>query len=117
MSISKFLAISGNTKSVIREEKYGENIVVEDTPGIVSCDELLPFWIRWYQGVEVGRGPIAGSNAFMKYHDPVGKAITTISISTGWHSAGEWRISNAPGMKSLSKWFICATVVFVTKNV
>jgi Farnesoic acid 0-methyl transferase len=33
------LGIIDNTKSVLREGPQGVNVVIEDTPGIMSCDE------------------------------------------------------------------------------
>lgn len=51
----------GNQKSVIRDTFLGTNTVETYTPGIVSCDELRYFWLRWSNSrlevrVEVGGG-------------------------------------------------------------
>lgn len=32
--------IIGNTKSVLRDGPYGNNVVMVDTPGIMKCDEF-----------------------------------------------------------------------------
>lgn len=34
------LGIIGNTKSVLRDSPYGNNMIMVDTPGIMSCDEF-----------------------------------------------------------------------------
>ena len=48
-----------NTMSDIRRGPHGEILAQADTPNIVNCDELLPFWIRWGNtSLDVGSGPM-----------------------------------------------------------
>ena len=82
---------------MIRKSVYGSNVIDENTPDIVSCDELRPFWIRWGQGVEVGEGTVVGARVFMKLTDTNPKPVVAVALSTGWESSGEWRISSVEG--------------------
>ena len=91
------LNIAENVASVIRRAVYGGNVVHESTPGIVSCDEMRPFWIRWIQGVEVGEGMVVGAGTFMVLSDEQPKQVVAVGLSTGWNNVGEWKISNIGG--------------------
>ncbi len=81
---------------------YGVNVVTEDTPDIVNCDELRPFWIRWTTGVEVGEGIVVGARTFMKLTEDHPKTVVALSLSTGWNKIGEWNINSVNGMLLLN---------------
>ena len=39
-----------NARTVIRRTIRGQNMAVANTPDILSCDKLRPFWISWING-------------------------------------------------------------------
>ena len=94
------LGIKNNTESVIRRGFQGGNEVTAQTPGILHCDELRTFWIRWSADViEVGYGRKVGEELFMiMTNTPLGQSITSLSVSTGWGSTGVWNTNSVTGM-------------------
>ena len=53
--------------SVHRKCPQCNHDVMVETPHIVRCNESRPFWIRWFQGVEVSGGcrVFEGGRGFM----------------------------------------------------
>jgi hypothetical protein len=83
----------GNTQSVIRESNQGRNQVVVPTPGLVSGDEMRPFWATANNGlIRVGRGLTIGDDEFMRWQDPVPHAPAYVGIMDGWGSDGTWEM-------------------------
>ena len=56
------LGINTNSESVIRNSKYGSNVVWVSTPGILSEDEVRFFWCRWENQILQVSMPLSFSN-------------------------------------------------------
>ena len=88
-----------NQRSVIRARKQGENLVVAQTPGLLSCNESRTFWVSWTSGIiKVGRGAFVGVDRFMEWIDPLPKPITTLSVASGYGSPGTWKFRQQKGL-------------------
>lgn len=73
----------------------GTHLVETPTPDILDCDSVRYFWIAWgvnagQTGVWVGRGEIINQDVFLSYTNPQVYDISTVALSTGWGSTGEW---------------------------
>ena len=90
-----------NTISDIRRGAHGEILVQANTPNILNCDEFLPFWLRWGNGMLiVGSGPL-DSHVIMQYSDPM-MAENFVATVSSWISVpAEFHFLEAEGMKFL----------------
>jgi len=85
-----------NTKSVIRRGIMQSTVAEADSPDIVSCDELRPFWIGWENGnMTVGQGKVTGQDVLMFYEDPSPYFVTAVSLASGFdgYGNGTYRVS------------------------
>jgi hypothetical protein len=67
------------------------------------CTVSRYFWFRWKkQSLQVGTGSLVGSNMIMEHSKADHPSyIASVSISTGWSSAGRWEIGYAEGETAL----------------
>jgi len=80
-------------------------IIQVSTPGILNCNEMLPFWLSWNFGyIKVGRGRIVDEQAFMTWQDPDPMSVSLLSITTGWDSTGIWHFANFEGIFAIIKY-------------
>lgn len=86
-----FIGGWGNSKSVIRKNKTQPDVSQEDTPAILSNDELRGFWIRWGDG-QISVGKEGEPSAILSYFDPEPFDITHFGVCTAWGAQGEWLI-------------------------
>ncbi|XP_036271779.1 C3 and PZP-like alpha-2-macroglobulin domain-containing protein 8 [Pipistrellus kuhlii] len=83
-----------NTRSWISTGKMGEPVASAPTARILSWDEFRAFWISWRGGlIQVGYGPEpSNGSVIVAWTLPKAPDIQFIGFSTGWGSAGEFRI-------------------------
>jgi len=80
----------GNTASDIRRGSHGEILLQVYTPDIMSCDEYLPFWIRWGDNaVEFGSGRL-DDHIIMRLSDPQQPIIRAMSVTSWLTAPGEY---------------------------
>jgi len=86
-----------NQYSDIRPISLGGVMTQAYTPNILSCNELLPVWVRWRsQTLEVGIGPL-GAHTILRHDDPEMPSILAASV-TSWYSAvGEYQFLENQG--------------------
>nr|XP_015220823.1 PREDICTED: C3 and PZP-like alpha-2-macroglobulin domain-containing protein 8 [Lepisosteus oculatus] len=83
-----------NTGTWISLGKMGEPVASAGTPGILSWDEFRSFWISWGGGrVQVGHGAQpSDASAIVEWGGVSPGQVRHIGFSTGWGSAGEFKI-------------------------
>ncbi|XP_063146713.1 C3 and PZP-like alpha-2-macroglobulin domain-containing protein 8 [Candoia aspera] len=83
-----------NSKTWISTSKMGEPVASTETTGILSWDEFRSFWISWAHGViQVGHGPFAlNKSIIVTWATSKQPEVKYIGFSTGWGSAGEFKI-------------------------
>ena len=84
-----------NTKSAIRHRlSYGTGLDAEvETVGILDCQEARGFWVGWAaQRIAVGYGNIPFEAEFLSYTDTEYRLVTSVGLSTGHGSDGDWFI-------------------------
>ncbi|XP_047387857.1 C3 and PZP-like alpha-2-macroglobulin domain-containing protein 8 [Sciurus carolinensis] len=83
-----------NTRSWISTSKMGEPVASAHTARILSWDEFRTFWISWRDGlIQVGHGPEpSNESVIVAWALPRPPEVQFIGFSTGWGSAGEFRI-------------------------
>ena len=80
----------GNTKSVIRKAKQGENKVFKNAI-VLDCRKFVVMWVSWIGGViKTGRGSSVGCDVLMSWNDPSPRAVTRVIIAM-YYSIGFWR--------------------------
>ena len=53
------------------------------TPGILNCDESMPFWTSWDGGhIKVGRGVVVGQDIFMELLESSSFTIHDVSLTS-----------------------------------
>jgi len=91
----------GNTASDIRRGSHGPILVQANTPDIMSCDEFLPFWIRWgSNSVEVGSGRL-DNHVIMRLNDPDQPEIRAFSVSSWITAPAEYHFLQINGKSVL----------------
>ncbi|CAG2252412.1 unnamed protein product [Mytilus edulis] len=84
------IGLNGNTRSAIRTEKRGTNIVTF-TRSFLNCKRFTGFWISWKnQIIQVGMGLKENNREFMMMMDDRKLKIVNIGISTGRGTTGVW---------------------------
>jgi hypothetical protein len=69
----------------------GPYVSVENTPNILSCNEMRYFWIRFLTDtLEVGASHMIGFNPILIYMDESARSIQSVTISTGEGQKGVW---------------------------
>ena len=93
---------SENTRTAIRRNRQTDEVTVE-TPEILSCDIMRPFWISWYEGlIEVGEGDVYAVDRITSWQDPEPITVAHVAITT-WNTAeGFWQFTNYPSKLSLT---------------
>ena len=87
-----------NTKSDLRDGRQGAILDQANTPNILHCDKWMIFWIRWNaNSVEIGVGPLVGSNTLLSYQSPIPREIKMVSFATGWGTTGLWYLDLTEG--------------------
>ncbi|KAL7992852.1 hypothetical protein Chor_017108 [Crotalus horridus] len=83
-----------NSKTWVSTSKMGEPVASTETVGILSWDEFRSFWISWAHGViQVGHGPfILNESIIVTWSTSKQPEVKYIGFSTGWGSAGEFKI-------------------------
>ncbi|XP_058019201.1 C3 and PZP-like alpha-2-macroglobulin domain-containing protein 8 isoform X1 [Ahaetulla prasina] len=83
-----------NSKTWISTSKMGEPVVSTETIGILSWDEFRSFWISWAHGViQVGHGSFTlNESIIVTWSTSKQPEVKYIGFSTGWGSAGEFKI-------------------------
>ncbi|XP_053147686.1 C3 and PZP-like alpha-2-macroglobulin domain-containing protein 8 isoform X2 [Hemicordylus capensis] len=83
-----------NSQTWISTSKRGEPVASAETAGILSWDEFRSFWISWAKGVvQVGHGPsVVNESVIVAWAAPRPLDVKYVGFSTGWGSAGEFRI-------------------------
>ncbi|XP_069042035.1 C3 and PZP-like alpha-2-macroglobulin domain-containing protein 8 isoform X2 [Lepisosteus oculatus] len=83
-----------NTGTWISLGKMGEPVASASTQGILSWDEFRSFWISWGGGrVQVGHGAQpSDTSAIVEWGGVSPGQVRHIGFSTGWGSAGEFKI-------------------------
>ncbi len=67
------------------------------TTGVLRCDQLLPFWVKWENGtISLGSGTV-GAHQIGAWTDPEPYDIRVAAFSTYSGSAGEWDIDMGTG--------------------
>ena len=96
------LGINDNTESRIRHERGGIELVKEQTPQILNCNEYRTFWTSWPGGgtdqLEVGHGESPGTDIFMRTSIDGTFMLNSVSISSGNKETGQWEFRNLGGM-------------------
>lgn len=94
-----------NTWSEIRRGSQGPALVSVETPSIMYCQELLPFWVRWEnKSVVVGSGPL-DSHVIMRYDDPNMTDIWVASTTSWTTAASEYQfLQTEGGARCLLRW-------------
>ena len=71
----------------------------DETAGILDCDTVRTFWVRWgLDLVEVGQGHRVGSMTLLGLRDLQAEVnITTIGVATDNSSSGEWQFNDIAG--------------------
>jgi hypothetical protein len=86
-----------NTKSDIRRGSHGEILKQVDTPGILNCNEFLPFWVRWGdRTVLVGSGRL-DDQVILQLEDSDQPEIAAFSITSWLTSEAEYRFLQSHG--------------------
>ena len=84
--------------------KEQDNFSQKPTPDLLSCDEMILFWVRWDGGlVEVGTGSVAGQERFL-YLDDQSKHLDINAVSVAAGEQAEWYFIGALGNEFFSKW-------------
>ncbi|XP_063413212.1 C3 and PZP-like alpha-2-macroglobulin domain-containing protein 8 [Mytilus trossulus] len=84
------IGLNGNTRSAIRTEKRGTNIVTF-TRSFLNCRRFTSFWVSWgNQIIQVGMGLQENNREFMMMMDDRKLKIVNIGISTGRGTTGKW---------------------------
>lgn len=84
------IGLNGNTRSAIRTEKRGTNIVTF-TRSFLNCRRFTRFWVSWKnQIIQVGMGLKENNREFMMMMDDRKLNIVNIGISTGRGTTGDW---------------------------
>ncbi|XP_076880650.1 C3 and PZP-like alpha-2-macroglobulin domain-containing protein 8 isoform X3 [Brachyhypopomus gauderio] len=83
-----------NSRSWISVGKMGEPVASVPTPGLLSWDEFRSFWISWRgEGIQVGYGLEPSSESLiLQWAGRLPTQVQYIGFSTGWGSAGEFKI-------------------------
>ncbi|KAG8126756.1 putative C3 and PZP-like alpha-2-macroglobulin domain-containing protein [Naja naja] len=83
-----------NSKTWISTSKMGEPVASTETIGILSWDEFRSFWISWAHGViQVGHGSFTlNESIIVTWSTSKQLEVKYIGFSTGWGSAGEFKI-------------------------
>ncbi|XP_044296930.1 C3 and PZP-like alpha-2-macroglobulin domain-containing protein 8, partial [Varanus komodoensis] len=83
-----------NTRTWISAGRMGDPVASEKTFGILSWHEFQTFWISWADGlIQVGHGPPApGEAVIVSWAAPRRQDPKYVGFSTGWGSAGEFKI-------------------------
>ena len=85
-----------NTRTAIRRNRQTDEATVE-TPGILDCDVMKPFWVTWLDGyIEVGNGAVYGDDVIVSWQDPEPLTVSHAAISTWQTAEGYWQFSNYP---------------------
>ena len=82
-------------RSVISSEIEGELKSTADTPQIVDCKAMRPFWISWKGGlIEAGRGMVVGREGFVSFQNNQDfiRPVHWVSVTTGYGSDGNWEL-------------------------
>ena len=90
---------SGNDWCVIRKQRQTTDVAGAYTPDILNCDQMLPFWVSWVDGlIQLGRGSMIGDDLIVSWQDAEPLAVSHVSISTYSTSEGYWQFTNYPGI-------------------
>nr|XP_020636674.1 C3 and PZP-like alpha-2-macroglobulin domain-containing protein 8 [Pogona vitticeps] len=83
-----------NARSWISTSKMGEPVASAETAGILSWDEFRTFWISWDHGIiQVGHGhAVLNESIIVAWAPPKPREVKYVGFSTGWGSAGEFKI-------------------------
>ncbi|XP_077187621.1 C3 and PZP-like alpha-2-macroglobulin domain-containing protein 8 isoform X2 [Paroedura picta] len=83
-----------NSRTWISASKMGEPVASAETPGLLSWDEFRTFWISWTSGlIQVGHGPsVLNESIIVSWAAPRPPEVKYVGFSTGWGSAGEYKI-------------------------
>ncbi len=88
-------------KSLIRFKSNGDNMIIVDTPSILSCDETRFFWVSWKDHlIEVGQGTRVGNQRFMHWLDEDKHfTISAANVHGGGNKLlpAQWRIDAVEG--------------------
>lgn len=88
-----------NTKSAIRHiGKEPAEVVEIPTPNILKIDEMLGFWIRWYDNT-ISVGHAGEDNSFMSHKAEQLFPIKYVGLSTGFGSSGSWLFDGKSELK------------------
>ena len=72
-----------------------------NTPGILSCEEMRPFWVSWGGGlIKAGRGHLVDEDEIMSWQDSEPMTPATMSFTTGWGANGDWEFTNMQSKSS-----------------
>jgi hypothetical protein len=84
-----------NTLTVLRCRSFSGDVVFDvDTAGILSVEELRPFWISWVNGtVSFGVGEVVGYGRRLRFQDPdptYRKYVHSLAVASGPGTSAEW---------------------------
>ncbi|KAJ7308317.1 hypothetical protein JRQ81_008851 [Phrynocephalus forsythii] len=87
------LVIGGhqNSRTWISTSKMGEPVATAETAGILSWDEFRTFWISWTNGLGHGHAML-NESVIVAWAPPRPREVKYVGFSTGWGSAGEFKI-------------------------
>ena len=68
------------------------------TPLVVSCEEIKPFWITWFQNrIMVGRGSTPFVDTFMELSPNTTFEVRGISLTSSGDTLGQWIFPKTTG--------------------
>ena len=93
------IGMEKNKKSVIGRQVGGPYQTEVETPGILSCNESLSYWVRWTMvRIEVGTNAIVGDNRVMSLDlEDYGHEINAVAFHGGTEKAVKWTVHGSSG--------------------
>ena len=78
-------------RTTLKRTMNGQNVVQVNTTGILNCDELGYFWIRFSgNSIDLGSGHLIGLGTIFSYQDSQARSVQSVTISTGSQQMGVW---------------------------
>ena len=87
-----------NSRTVIRENVYGNIIKHKNTPNLLNCSASLPFWVAWKNGnVAMGYGADVYKSIIIEWTNPNRVNLNAISLCSTHVGGGRWAFNRASG--------------------
>ena len=96
------IGINNNTETQFSDALNKAINVTVPTPGILSCDEMRLFWVRWgADQLAFGSGTVVDKDTLLShdYDEPLTQLISALGINMIDQNRGEWQFYNKEGKR------------------